>query len=182
MKQLLFCVAVIVLSCNSAIQSTSNSLATIKGTPMLLGKTSVSQMDQPPFKEWYQREYTGYTTDATTIDSLKQLMNGYRFELFFGTWCGDSRREVPRILKLMDQLNVKPSAITLIGVGNRDTLYKQSPAHEESGKHIYRVPTLNIYKNGKEVGRITETPVNTWEKDMLDIMLGRQYMPKYPVK
>lgn len=182
MKQVLFCLAVIALSCNNAIQSTSNALATIKGNPMLLGKSSVSQLDQPPFKEWYQREYTAYAPDAIIMDSLKPLMNGYRFELFFGTWCGDSRREVPRIIKLMDQLNVKPSAITLIGVGNGDTLYKQSPAHEERGKHIYRVPTLNIYKNGKEVGRITETPVKLWEKDLLDIILGRQYLPKYPVK
>lgn len=173
--------AVIALSCNSAVQPTSNALATVKGNPMLLGKTSVSQLEQPPFKEWYQREYAAYAPDAIIMDSLTPLMSGYRFELFFGTWCGDSRREVPRIIKLMDQLHVKPSAITIIGVGNRDTLYKQSPAHEESGKHIYRVPTLNIYKNGKEAGRITETPVKSWEKDLLDIIKGRQYVPKYPV-
>jgi thiol-disulfide isomerase/thioredoxin len=174
--------AVILLSCNSAMQSTSNALTSVKGTPMLLGKVSMSQLDEAPFKEWYQREYTAYVPNATIKDSLAPKMKGYSFELFFGTWCGDSRREVPRIMKLMDQLRVKPSAIALIGVGNRDTLYKQSPAHEESGKHIYRVPTLAIYKNGKEVGRITETPVNTWEKDMLDILMGRQYVPKFPVR
>ena len=149
---------------------------------MLLGKVNISQLEQPPFKEWYQREYAAYVPDAVVKDSLRSLAGGYRYELFFGTWCGDSRREVPRIMKLMDQLQVKASAITIIGVGNRDTLYKQSPAHEESGKHIYRVPTLNIYKNGKEVGRITETPVQSWEKDMMEIMQGRQYVPKYPVQ
>ena len=37
-------------------------------------------------------------------------------------------------------------------------------------------------RNGKEVGRITETPVKSWEKDMIDIMQGRQYVPKYPVQ
>ena len=82
-------------------------------------------------------------------------------------------------MKLLDDLHVKPSYITIITLGNRDTLYKQSPQHEERGKAIYRVPHLNIYKNGKETGRITETPVVTWEKDMLAIISGRQYVPKY---
>ena len=176
MKQLLCCLAVIVLSCSKPMH---NSVAIVKGNPMLLGKINVSQLQQPPFNDWYEKGYTAYHPDAVTTDSLKATINEYRFEIFLGTWCGDSKREVPRLMKLLDDLHVKPSYITIITLGNRDTLYKQSPQHEERGKAIYRVPHLNIYKNGKETGRITETPVVTWEKDMLAIISGRQYVPKY---
>lgn len=173
--------AVFALSCNNAIQPTSNAVTNVKGKAMLLGKINVAALEKAPFSDWYQKEYAAYSPGASTSDSLKPLVRQYRFELFFGSWCGDSRRHVPRIMKLLHELGVKHSAITIIAVGNRDTLYKQSPTHEESGKFIYRVPTLNIYKNGKEAGRITETPVKSWEQDLLDILLGRAYTPKFPI-
>ena len=178
---LICCMAACVLSCHHTMQVTSDPVI-VKGNTLLLGKISVKQLEQPPFGDWYQKEYATYNPDAAVSDSLRSLLNSCRFELFLGTWCGDSRREAPRIMKLMHAMGIKPSAITIIAVGNRDTLYKQSPAHEEQGKEIYRVPHLNIYKNGKEVGRVTETPVKTWERDMLTIVRGEQYMPKFPRK
>jgi hypothetical protein len=173
--------AVCVLSCHHTMQVTSDPVV-VKGNTLLLGKIDVKQLEQPPFGEWYQKEYAAYIPDAKTSDSLRSLVRSCRFELFLGTWCGDSKKQVPRIMKLLHNMGVKPSAVTIIAVGNRDTLYKQSPTHEEQGKEIYRVPHLNIYKNGKEIGRITETPVKTWESDMLAIVRGEQYMPKYPRK
>ena len=170
--------AVCGLSCNRPMQVTTPVV--VKGNTLLLGKISVHQLEQPPFGEWYRKEYTSYNPDINTSDSLRSLVRSYRFELFLGTWCGDSRREVPRIMKLLDAMGVKSSAVTIIAVGNRDTLYKQSPNHEEQGKEIYRVPHLNIYRNGKEIGRVTETPVTSWERDMLAIIRGEQYLPKYP--
>lgn len=182
MKYIFICMAAALLSCNSAMHSTTSAPVIVKENPMLLGKISVKQLQQPPFSEWFNKAYEAYTPDAIVTDSLKKFIGGYKFEIFLGTWCGDSKREVPRLMKILHSLNIKPSAITIIAVGNRDTLYKQSPAHEEMGKEITRVPHLNIYKNGNETGRITETPVATWEKDMLTIIRGRAYTPKYPRK
>jgi hypothetical protein len=176
MKQSILCIAVFILSCNKHIHPTT---AVVNGSPMLLGKISETQLEKAPFSDWFHKEYIAYHPDVSATDSLRSLANSYRYEIFFGTWCGDSKREVPRLLKLLSELHVKPSAITLIAVGNGDTLYKQSPNHEEKGKSIYRVPHLNIYKDGKEVGRVTETPVKSWEKDMLAIITGQQYMPTH---
>jgi thiol-disulfide isomerase/thioredoxin len=179
MKLLLFCAAVLCLSCNRHIHTTSNPVATVNGNTMLLGKITAEHLQQPPFSEWYKKEYAAYSPDAAVKDSLQNLAGAYRYEIFLGTWCGDSKREVPRLMKVLDELHVKPSHITIITVGNNDTLYKQSPTHEEQGKAIYRVPHLNIYRNGKEVGRVTETPVKTWEKDLLTIIRGQPYTPAH---
>ena len=178
---LICCMAAAVLSCHHSMQVISDPVV-VKGNPLLLGKINIKQLEQSPFGDWYNKGYAEYIPDVVAGDSLRSLVRSCRFELFLGTWCGDSKREVPRIMKLLHTIGIKPSAITIIAVGNRDTLYKQSPTHEEQGKEIYRVPHLNIYKNGKEIGRITETPVKSWERDMLAIARGESYIPKYPPK
>jgi thiol-disulfide isomerase/thioredoxin len=102
--------------------------------------------------------------------------------LFMGTWCGDSKREVPRILKMLDCCGYPSEKITLIMVSNAPDAYKQSPQHEETGKNIIRVPTILIHENGKEVGRIVETPIASLEKDMLAILQQKGYVPNYAPK
>ena len=96
-----------------------------------------------------------------------------------GTWCGDSRREVPRLYKILDYCNVKSSQIQLITLNNSDTAYKQSPGHEERGLNIRRVPTLLIFENQREVGRVVESPVTSLEKDILAIVTGQPYEHRY---
>jgi hypothetical protein len=96
-----------------------------------------------------------------------------------GTWCGDSRREVPRIYKILDYCQVKRSQIQLIYLNNSDTAYKQSPGHEEQGLNIRRVPTLLIFRNQREVGRVVESPVTSLEKDILAIVSGQPYEHRY---
>jgi thiol-disulfide isomerase/thioredoxin len=106
------------------------------------------------------------------------MASRYSIQLFFGTWCGDSKREVPRMLKVLYQSGFKDTAIDLIAVSNHDTLYKQSPLHEERGLNIIRVPTLIVYQSGKEIGRIVETPVESIEKDIWQIVQRRNYLHK----
>jgi thiol-disulfide isomerase/thioredoxin len=107
------------------------------------------------------------------------ITDGYRFRVFFGSWCGDSKREVPRFLKLLDLLGVQGESRELIGVGNKDTVYKRSPAGEEEGLGIFRVPTFIILKNGKEINRITEFPVRSLERDLFSIVNEEGYSPNY---
>jgi hypothetical protein len=96
-----------------------------------------------------------------------------------GTWCGDSRREVPRMYKILDYCGVKASQIQLVNVSNSDTAYKQSPGHEEKGMDIRRVPDLLVFNNNREQGRIVESPVVSLEKDLLSIVSGAPYEPRY---
>jgi thiol-disulfide isomerase/thioredoxin len=183
MKQfILICLAIYGLSCSSLRHLRSTPVTTKSGSVILLGKIPVTALHQPPYAEWYKKGYAAYQPSAAVTDSLRPMANDYTYEIFLGTWCGDSKREVPRLMKLLDQLKVKPGRITIIAVGNRDTLYKQSPTHEEQGKSITRVPHLNMYKNGTETGRITEVPVTSWERDMLSILTGKPYTPVYPKK
>ena len=151
------------------------------GNTHLLGKGSREQLIQAPYDTWFNKNYADYPIDSNTANQLKPLLKNKQFVIFMGTWCGDSRREVPRMYKLLDYCGVKPSQIQLIHVNNHDTAYKQSPQHEERGLYIFRVPDLLVYeKNNKEIGRIVESPVASLEKDLLAIAGNNAYAPKYP--
>jgi thiol-disulfide isomerase/thioredoxin len=150
-----------------------------KGNLILLGKCTRERLAQPPFDVWYTKNFAAYTVDSTTANQIKPLLKNKQFLLFMGTWCGDSRREVPRMYKILDYCKVSSSQIQLITLNNSDTAYKQSPGHEERGLNIRRVPTLLIFENQREVGRVVESPVTSLEKDILAIVTGQPYEHRY---
>ncbi|WP_315816541.1 thioredoxin family protein [Paraflavitalea speifideaquila] len=150
------------------------------GNINLLGTSSRERLTQAPFDTWFNTNYAAYTIDTLAANQLKTLVKDKQFLIFMGTWCGDSRREVPRMYKLLDYCGVKPSQIQLVNVNNHDTAYKQSPTHEERGLYISRVPDLLVYDNKQEKGRIVELPVTTLEQDLLTILTNKAYSPRYP--
>jgi hypothetical protein len=150
------------------------------GNPMLLGKCTRAGLAQPPYNSWFEKNYADYTVDSATADLLRAKLAGKQLRIFMGTWCGDSRREVPRIFKILDYCGVAPSAIQLIMVNDTDSAYKQSPGHEEKGLNIFRVPDLLVCKGDLELGRIVESPRVSLEKDLLVILNGDAYEPQYP--
>jgi hypothetical protein len=150
-----------------------------RGDTILVGKGTRERLEQPPYDSWFTKNFSAYNIDTTTALQIRPSIKNKQFLLFMGTWCGDSRREVPRIYKLLDFCGVSPAQVQLIHLSNHDSAYKQSPTHEEKGLQIIRVPTLLIMTHNKETGRIVETPVVSWERDLLDILTGKAYTPRY---
>jgi len=85
-----------------------------------------------------------------------------------GTWCSDSRREVPRFFKILYELNYDLENLTMICVDRK----KQADNIDVDQFVIEKVPTFIFYKDDSELGRIIETPKNTLEIDLLEILLG----------
>ena len=97
-----------------------------------------------------------------------------------GTWCGDSKREVPKFYKLLDEAQFPLDRLTMVGVSRERANYKQSPGGEEEGLHIARVPTFIFYKDGEEINRFVETPVQSLEEDVLQLLKGA-YQSSYQI-
>ena len=176
---------VITTSCN-AQKSLQSSIINVEGTDprgnlMLLGQSTKQRLQQAPFAEWFNKNYADYQIDSTTAQILKAEIRTLRFVIFMGTWCGDSRLEVPKMYKLLEFCEVLPENIQLINLNIYDSVYKQSPTHEEKGLNIHRVPDLLVYENNVEIGRIVERPVTSWEKDLLAIVRKDKYEPNYRI-
>jgi tetratricopeptide (TPR) repeat protein len=163
-----------------ALSYSATAQTTTDPPKILYGACTKDSLTVDPFDKWFNAGYDSYQPEAAAVASLKkQRYEGISIKVFFGTWCGDSKRELPRFLKLLSAISFPEKKIQLIAVGGRDSLVKQSPGHEEAGLGIFRVPTFIIYKNGIEINRINEFPVFSLEKDMLSIISNKPYTPNY---
>ena len=173
------------ISCTSqksggAGSSVNQTITDTAGNTELAGISTESRLKEAPFGKWYNANYEGYSPDNDIALQLTPLLKGKKIRIFMGTWCGDSRLQVPRMFRVLHQCGVPASSIELVCTGRTDSTYKQSPTHEERGRDIFRVPTLIVYEKGKETGRIIESPVQSIEKDLLAICRREKYIPLYP--
>jgi len=150
--------------------------------PKLLGSCTVEQLREQPYAEWSVPGFDEYESNAKVVDELQQMdLSGVELTVFFGSWCGDSRREVPRLMRLGESLGLQAEQLRWIAVDNDRERVKRSPDGEEAGKGIYRVPTILVERDGKEIGRIIEHPVLSLERDLRSILNRDEYRPSYPV-
>lgn len=155
-------------SCESRRVVVNREVETTNDGKMLLGAQTIDQFQKEPYSEWYVQEYNDYVPDAETMKELRKAKLGtYNMLVFLGTWCGDSHREFPRLMKILDELKYPKQKLTIIAVNRK----KESPNGEEGRYNIQRVPTIILSKYGKQQGRIIEYPESGFlEKDLLQII------------
>jgi thiol-disulfide isomerase/thioredoxin len=138
------------------------------GVNMLYGEISRDDL----FSEYpaWQENYEDYQPDSTIIKTLSTPHPDLKVEVFLGTWCSDSRREVPRFFKTVDESGfVKNTQIKLWAVDRDKSL--DSDLTKKRG--IESVSTFILFRKDTEIGRIIEMPENeNIEADLLQIIQG----------
>lgn len=135
---------------------------------ILIGYVNREGLKMEPFHEWFTPGYHNYQVN----DSILSLMDKNDFRknikitIVLGTWCSDSRREVPHFYKILDHLEYDTKDMTVICVDTD----KQAPKTNANELNITRVPLFIFYRNNKEIGRIVERPEVSLEADMLKII------------
>lgn len=125
----------------------------------------------PEFKASYDTNYENYKVDSASVPQLTNLMKDKKIKVVLGTWCGDSKFQVPHFLKITDALNVKESNIEFIAVDGA----KKAENGLIDDLNIQRVPTFVVIdKKGKEVGRIVESPKKSLELDLIEILTSKK--------
>jgi thiol-disulfide isomerase/thioredoxin len=138
-------------------------------TTWILGYFNIGQLTTDPYASWYIKGFDEYIPFTDAINKLLEInKNGISIKIVMGTWCPDSRREVPRFMRVLDIWQFPLDKVTLIGVDDA----KRSPVGEYVSLDIQRVPTFIIYKNNIETGRIIENPTTSLEQDMVNILTG----------
>ena len=181
MKQYILIVATVLSSILSPAQDINKEINIDDETPFLLGKIDKNGLTSDHYNEWFSKNYNDYELDQEIIQAIGSKLNAYQITLFMGTWCGDSKMEVPRFYKILEACNFPENQLTVIALSRKPYMYKQSPNHYEAGLNIHRVPTFIFYKNKKEVNRIVEHPVETLESDILNIITSNNYKSNYQI-
>ncbi|GAA3595929.1 thioredoxin family protein [Flavivirga amylovorans] len=170
----------LLLNLHFVFSQTLNSLSLDKkGNELLLGEINRNGLTKNSFNNWFSKNHKDYLVNKKVVKLLKTSLKNYEIKVFLGTWCGDSKREVPRFYKVLDAANFPESQLKVIAVNRTAEAYKQSPNHEEKGLNVHRVPTFIFYKDGKEVNRIVESPKETLERDILKIVSNSNYSSNY---
>ncbi|MGA9116906.1 MAG: hypothetical protein WB626_09035 [Bacteroidota bacterium] len=132
----------------------------------------VGWMEPPAFR---QPAYAGFAAVYDTVRPGEEFMELLRMLppdadclVFLGTWCGDSRREVPRFLRIIEGGAFPAARARFYGLDRK----RSSPGGFERPFNIERVPTFVFLREGAEIGRIVETPLVSLEVDMLRILAG----------
>jgi len=101
---------------------------------------------------WYAENLKGYTPNATGLERLKKNKDTIQLLTFMGTWCEDSQNIIPKFYSFLDAAGFSNDRVTLIGVDRQ----KQTLGHLAETLDIKNVPTIIVFKNGKEMGRVVE--------------------------
>jgi tetratricopeptide (TPR) repeat protein len=149
---------------------------TRSGSKMLFGEVTPNDFLQEPFRKWFDTNAEAHEVDELILSNkLKKALSKYEVTVYMGTWCGDSRKEVPRIIKSLEAANYDMSKLTIHTLNQS----KQGKNREDLGQNIHRVPAIVFSKSGKEKGRIVEHPVVSIEQDISDLITSKKYHSNY---
>ncbi|MHC1738755.1 MAG: thioredoxin family protein [Ignavibacteriaceae bacterium] len=137
------------------------------GKSMAVGECPPEVFRDSSFSWWFNAEMSNYEVKSELLN--KQILNteGVSVITVLGTWCSDSRREVPRFLKILKEINFPEDQNKFICVDRT----KDAFFIDISEMDIKLVPTFIVFRDGAEIGRIIETPIVSLEQDLIDILL-----------
>ncbi|MFA5832883.1 MAG: thioredoxin family protein [Bacteroidota bacterium] len=136
------------------------------GTKVIKGVLHRNDLEEDSLFTWFKANYQSYTPDAAAIKEIEPLVKDVHFFLVLGTWCGDSKREVPKMFKVFDAMDISKKKIELFGVDRS----KRSQDGTTDKYNVQRIPTLLVFRGEQEIGRIVENPRDSQEKDLLRIL------------
>jgi len=100
----------------------------------------------------FKQSYQAFKVSDSDLVTINNLPSNLHIDVYFGAWCHDSQREVPRFLKLVAEN--KTLSTRLIALD-----YEKSEPNGSAKSHAIKyTPTFVVYQNDKEIGRIVERP------------------------
>ncbi|MCX6174483.1 MAG: thioredoxin family protein [Ignavibacteriales bacterium] len=137
------------------------------GKPMLIGLCDRTAFADSNFSWWFNSEYDYYPADSVAVVRFSKKLQDVKITIVMGTWCSDSRREIPRFYRILDQVGFNTKNLTVICVDRNKT----APDNLVEKLDIKLVPTIIFIRDDKEIGRIVETPKETLETDLVKIIV-----------
>lgn len=140
--------------------------------PVLTGDVTREQIEASA-PEWVEAQAAS-ALDVAAAQALAAVPPGAQVTVFLGTWCGDSRREVSRLWRALDEVGGEvPFSLRWVAL-DRD---KQEPGNRQAGEDIRYVPTVIVKREDREVGRIIETSPHGIELDLGALLSGKASGP-----
>ena len=166
MKKIAITITLLLSLINLYAQSESSHMKDDANLDLIVGKCERIELQKGEFGNYFIEEYKNYKPDRELLENIKNKFFNCSITIVLGTWCHDSQEQVPRFIKILDDVDYNTNYLEVICVDKE----KIAGDYDISALNIEKVPTFIFYKNDKEVGRIIETPSNTLEIDVNNIV------------
>ncbi|TWX56893.1 thioredoxin family protein [Colwellia hornerae] len=116
----------------------------------------------------FNKNFNEFLLSEQEKEIIAQWPESLKIDIYFATWCHDSEREVPKLLKLL-QGNKQISA-TLIALDYQ----KEDPQQLAKANNVKYTPTIIIYQDESktvELGRVIERPNTSLVADINQLLL-----------
>ncbi|BAX79801.1 thioredoxin family protein [Labilibaculum antarcticum] len=166
MKRLASLLIFLAIVLNLSAQNNTKEDSRINET-VLYGQFTLDAFNMDLCSPWYTPEHDSYLADTTILKKLtEQNFENISISLILGSWCHDSHREVPRFIKILEEINYPFDRLQMYALDTDKT----SPDFDAKANNVTNVPTAIISRNRVEIGRIIESPKLSLEKDLLKIL------------
>jgi len=139
---------------------------TVHNEEILIGNCTKAGLMEGDYGVIFSEEYSTYIIDIQYTENIVQSDKDAEILVVLGTWCHDSEEQVPRFYRVLETAKFPEDQVSVICVDGNKTAGVLDISH----LGIEKVPTFIFYRNGEEIGRIIETPVNSLEQDMWEII------------
>ena len=111
-----------------------------------------------------------YNPDEAALQYLKTFDDSLTIQIFFGSWCRESKKYLPGLIKTLKLSTPEKATINYIGVNSE----KNFPDSFLKKYNIKYIPTVVLLKGNKEIGRIEEAPTKLIEIELVEILKMEQ--------
>jgi thiol-disulfide isomerase/thioredoxin len=114
----------------------------------------------------YREAMKLYTPDTQAIQVVSSYGKPVDLEVYFGTWCSHCKKYVPRILRVLQDVDNRNIRLKLIAVP-KEFGEDEGPWQ---GKDLRVVPTVILKKDGKEITRLSTAETATPEVELAGVL------------
>ncbi len=131
------------------------------------GPITFADLNKESSFTWLKSDEKAYQPNEQTQLYLNAYLKNYKLVVFMGTWCDDSHYLIPKLEKVLVMAGYPMEHLTMFGVDRA----KETTNSDQKKYNITLVPTIILFKNDAEVGRITESVNKSVEDDIAAIIV-----------
>lgn len=122
-------------------------------------------------KEWpqFDQALAGAAVSDALVQKFASVKSPLEIKMFIGTWCGDTRRELPALLKAIEDAKNAQISYSFILMDHS----KNSASGQEKVYEVSRLPSFIFIQNGKELGRFVESSQGQSSNELLLQILNK---------
>ena len=116
----------------------------------------------------YVAAMTVYTPNDSVVTALAKVGTPVELKIFFGTWCSVCKARLPGLLRTLEDASNPNLQLDLVAV----TAEYKAPRDLLTKYNVHITPTVIIFRDGKEIGRLNKKPHPTLEADLARALAG----------